>query len=227
MPTSYFAPPFFKFLTELTANNDRTWFNSNKTRYIHDVQEPALQFISDFAPRLRKISPHYVADPRPMGGSMFRIYRDTRFSKDKTPYKEYVGIAFRQPGTDVHAPGLYLHLQPGACYAGVGVWRPESPVANRIRQAIADQPAAWKSATRGKGFLSSWTIEGETLSRPPKGFDPDHPFIDDIKKKDFTAGAKLTQKQVAAPRFLDDYAKLLTAAKPFQAFLAKAVGVHF
>lgn len=225
MPTSYFSTSFFKFLTELAANNDRTWFNANKDRYVHEVQEPALQFVSDFGPRLKKISPHLVADPRTQGGSMFRIYRDTRFSKDKTPYKDHVGIAFRQPA--MHAPGVYLHLQPGACYAGVGIWRPEPPTAAGIRQAIAAHPADWKTASRGKAFTSVWTMDGESLARPPKGFDPNHPFIDDIKRKDFTAGTKLTQKQTSSPSFLDDYAKLLGSAKPFMAFLAAATGAPF
>ncbi len=91
---SYFTPGSLKFLRDLAANNERDWFQSNKERYLSLIQEPALQLIEDFAPRLAKISKHFVADPRPQGGSLFRIYRDIRFSKDKTPYKTYVGDAF-------------------------------------------------------------------------------------------------------------------------------------
>src|SRR5918992_6326144 len=107
-----FTPDLFAFLRELAANNDREWFAANKTRYVADVQEPALAFIEDVGVRLPEVSGHFVADARTVGGSLFRIYRDTRFSKDKTPYKTHVGIQLRhESGKDVHAPGFYLHLE--------------------------------------------------------------------------------------------------------------------
>src|SRR5688572_4758258 len=118
----YFTPATFRFLRELARHNERDWFNTNKARFVSDVQEPALQFIADFAPKLEKLSPHFVADPRPQGGSLFRIYRDTRFSKDKTPYKTHVAMRFNhEAGPDVHAPGFYIHIEPGSSYAGVGL----------------------------------------------------------------------------------------------------------
>ncbi len=124
---SYFTPSSLKFLRDLAANNERDWFQSNKERYLSLIQEPALQFIADFAPRLAKISTHFVSDPRPQGGSLFRIYRDIRFSKDKTPYKTFAAMRFgHESGGDVHAPGFYLHIEPGNSYAGVGLWRPEA-----------------------------------------------------------------------------------------------------
>ncbi|MGZ6096116.1 MAG: TIGR02453 family protein, partial [Polyangiales bacterium] len=106
----YFDKGLFDFLVELKANNDRDWFNANKTRYERDVKEPFLDFISDASPALRKISRSIVADPRPVGGSLFRIYRDTRFAKDKTPYKTHAGAHFQAGGKGVHGPGYYLHL---------------------------------------------------------------------------------------------------------------------
>ena len=101
----HFTPKMFSFLRDLADNNDREWFAANKDRYETDVREPALDFIEDFADRLLKISPNFSADPRKQGGSMFRIHRDTRFSKDKTPYKIHTGMQFRHVATkdDVHA----------------------------------------------------------------------------------------------------------------------------
>ena len=108
-----FDPEFFEFMADLAANNDREWFAANKERYEAEVLEPALAFIEDFSYRLREISPNFVADPRRTGGSLFRIYRDTRFAKDKTPFKTHTGMQFRHvAGKDVHAPGFYLHLDP-------------------------------------------------------------------------------------------------------------------
>ena len=136
-----FGPELFSFLTDLRANNDRDWFAANKHRYEQDLLEPALAFIEDFAPRLEKISPHFRADPRPSGGSLFRIYRDTRFSKDKSPYKTNLGIHFRhERAKDAHAPGYYLHIGPGEVFAGGGIWQPGTDGATRIREAIVADP---------------------------------------------------------------------------------------
>src|SRR4051794_36073157 len=112
-----FSPDLFAFLRELAANNDREWFAANKARYVAEVQEPALAFVEDVGMRLPQVSRHFVADTRTVGGSVFRIYRDTRFAKDKTPYKTHTGIQFRHARSrDVHAPGFYLHLEPGSVF---------------------------------------------------------------------------------------------------------------
>jgi len=102
---AHFGPGLFKFLTELKRNNKRVWFQANKHRYQEQVRDPAQRFILDFSPMLKKISPHFIADPRPIGGSLFRIYRDTRFTKDKSPYKTHTGLHFRhKDGKDAHTP---------------------------------------------------------------------------------------------------------------------------
>lgn len=138
------TPALFDFLRELRENNDREWFKANRARYFSDVRDPMLEFIADFAAPLAEISPHFVADPRPNGGSLFRIYRDLRFSPDKTPYKTNVGAHFRHAaGRDAHAPGFYLHLEPGMCFAGCGVWRPSGPAVRKIREAIHERQDAW------------------------------------------------------------------------------------
>ncbi len=151
--TPYFSPRLFGFLRELKKNNNRAWFEANKTRYIADVRDPMLRFIEDFGKPLFELSPHFLADPRPAGGSMFRIYRDIRFSKDKDPYKTHAAAQFRHvKGKDVHAPGFYLHLEPGSVFAASGIWRPDAATATAVREAIAAKPQLWKSAVSGKEF---------------------------------------------------------------------------
>jgi len=147
-----FSPAPFRFLRELKANNDREWFAANKDRYEADVRGPALDFVADMAPHLERISPHFVADPRPAGRSLFRIHRDTRFSRDKSPYKTYVGVQFRHElAKDAHAPGFYLHLEPKGVFVGAGTWRPDAPALAKIREAIARRPEGWRSRKRVRG----------------------------------------------------------------------------
>jgi uncharacterized protein (TIGR02453 family) len=229
MGQRYFDQKLFAFLRDLAANNDRDWFKANQERYELHVREPALDFITDYAEALRSISEHFVADARRVGGSLFRIQRDTRFSKDKTPYKTHVGIHFRHFATrgDVHAPGFYLHLEPGGSFAGLGLWRPKTADAYAIRQKIADEPGRWKRAARGTRFAEIYRLEGESLKRPPRGFDPEHPLIDDLKRKDFLGTTRLSQKTIISASFMDTYLRLCQAGSPFMKFLCEAVEVPF
>jgi uncharacterized protein (TIGR02453 family) len=228
--TRHFTPKTFAFLRDLAENNDRDWFTANKDRYEEEVREPALDFIQDFADRLVKISPHFTADPRRQGGSLFRIHRDTRFSKDKTPYKTHTGMQFRHVATqgDVHAPGFYLHIEPRSCWAGVGLWRPSTDDAYAIRDRISDDPDGWKKAAYGKRFTDSFELsDGDPLVKVPRQYDEHHPFADDLRRRSFVAGAELTQKAVTDDDFVDAYAALCTTASPFMSFLCDAVGVAF
>lgn len=228
MPHKYFTPKTFAFLRDLEANNNRPWFKERKDVYDSVIKEPALDFIEDFGPYLAKISKHFLADPSPVGGSLFRIQRDTRFGKDKTPYKTNTGMHFRHfLAKDAHAPGFYLHIEPGGCFAGIGLWRPEPVVANQIRQVIADNPGRWKRVAHGKPTSTYWGQDGEKLKRPPKGFDPGHPLIEDLKRKDFLATARLTQRQVTGSGFLEDWAAMCKAGSGYVKFLCEAVGVPF
>lgn len=228
---SYFTPAVFSFLRELAANNEKEWWEANKDRYIRLIREPAKEFIADFEPRLHNLSDHFVADTRTNGGSLMRPYRDTRFAKDKTPYKTNVGIQFRhEAGKDVHAPGFYVHIEPGECFAGVGMWRPETKVARQIREVIHDDPDAWRKATRSKAFSSVWNIdpgEDDMLKRVPKEFDPDFAFADDLRMKSFIAGRRMTQKEVTSPEFDVTLARAFKAASAYTAFLCRAVGLPY
>jgi uncharacterized protein (TIGR02453 family) len=223
--TRHFTPALFKFMKDLAAHNDRGWFAANKERYLNDLKDPALRFIVDFGSRLVKISPHFLADPRPNGGALFRIYRDIRFSKDKRPYKDHTGLHFRHAaGKNAHTPGFYLHLQPGNSFVGVGLWRPDTPTLKLIRDALVADAGLWKKAVGGQKFRKAFLVSGESLKRPPKGYDPDHPLIDVLKRKDFTAFAPLTQKQVTAPGFLDEFADLCKTGGSLVKSVCEAIG---
>ena len=225
---AYFTPDLFRFLSELTLHNNRDWFQENKERYERSVRDPFLRFVAELGPRLKKISPYFVADPSPVGGSMMRIYRDIRFSKDKTPYKTAVAAHFwHAKGTEGATPAFYLRLQPGNSSAGGGIWRPEPGALKRIRNAIAEDGKTWKRIKDGREFRSSCGMTGESLKRPPPGFDADNPFIDDIKRKDFATTAPLDDRRVATASFMDDLLDSFATTSPFLKFLTKAVGLSF
>jgi uncharacterized protein (TIGR02453 family) len=148
-----FSKATFAFLDELAANNDRAWFEANKPRYEELVREPALEFIAAMAVPLAKFAPHFRAEPRKMGGSLMRVFRDTRFSRDKTPYKTNIGIQFRHElGKDVHAPGFYLHIATDECFFGAGSWHPEADLLGRIRDHITENPKRWFAVRDDKKF---------------------------------------------------------------------------
>ena len=219
-----FGPGLMKFLKALAANNRRDWFEENKARYEAEVREPALALIRELGPRLERISPYFVASDRKVGGSLMRIHRDVRFSKDKSPYKTNVGIQFRhEAGKDVHAPGYYLHIEPSGCFLGAGMWHPESSALKGVRDGIVADPAAWKKARDGKAFRRQWDLAGDSLKRPPRGYDAEHPMLADLKRKDHIAVADLDAKLLTSP----DLPKILIdhfrAAKPYMAFQAAAL----
>jgi uncharacterized protein (TIGR02453 family) len=211
-------PSAFAFLKDLRRNNRREWFAANKERYVAELRDPLCDFVRAFGGRLGKISKYLVADPAPNGGSMFRIYRDTRFAKDKSPYKTHAGIWFTHAeGRESPAPGFYLHVEPGNVFMGAGIWRAEPEPLAEVRAAIAAQPARWK---RERGKLD----DGETLSRPPRGFDPEHPCIEDIKRKQFTVSAPFAEADATKAGFVDRYAAACRRAVPLMRFLTEAVG---
>lgn len=224
----HFSPEFFDFLAELKENNTREWFQNNKERFVAEVQAPMLRFIADFAAPLKAISPHFVADPRPSGGSMFRIYRDVRFSKDKKPYKTHAAAQFRhRAGRDAHAPGFYLHLEPGNVFVGAGSWHPAPDALSDIRGAIVEQPSRWRSAISDPGFRKHHRLGGESLQRAPRGFDPEHPLIDEIKRRDFICVEEFTQSAACKTGFIDRVETSCRAAGPFVKFLTEAVRQKF
>jgi uncharacterized protein (TIGR02453 family) len=223
-----FSPELFAFLRELVDNNDREWFTAHKARYVAEVQEPALAFVEDVGLRLPEVSRHFVADARTTGGSLFRIYRDIRFSKDKTPYKAHAGIQFRhERARDAHAPGYYLHLEPGSVFMACGTWHPDRDALHAIRTAIAARPSRWQTIVEEPAFRQHFRLGGETLKRPPAGFDRDHPLVDELKRKDFIAVAGLTEADATAGDFLDRFLDLCAAAGGFMRFLCDSARVSY
>jgi uncharacterized protein (TIGR02453 family) len=219
---SYVTPRTFRFLSELARNNDRAWFTAHKESYNERVRDPLLAFVEAFGPRLAKISEYMVADPRPVGGSLFRVYRDTRFARDKSPYKTYAGMTFRHAlGRELTAPGFYLHIEPGRCFGAAGMWHAPSDALKQVRDAIVAHPQRWKRARR------ELDEDGERLVRPPRGFDAEHPFIEDLKLKGFTRSVSYTQKEVCSPDFLDRFTRDCRKGAPLMEFLAEAVGVDW
>lgn len=220
---SYFTPDLFDFLAQLRRHNRRDWFLKNKGRYESDVRDPVLRFIADLAPRLRAISPYLVADPRPNGGSLFRIYRDTRFSADKKPYKTHAGMHFphAKAGNDVHVPGYYFHLEPSGSFLAAGIWRPDAPATYRIRRAIVAAPGRWKKACRG------FELEGDRLQRPPHGFPAGHPLMEELKWKDFLVSTALTDREICAAGFLTRFTRECRRMAPLVGFLSEALGLKF
>jgi uncharacterized protein (TIGR02453 family) len=224
-----FPNDLFVFLKELAANNNREWFTENKPRYRASIVEPMCDFIEAMGDRLPKISDCFVADTRTNGGSMFRIYRDTRFSKDKRPYKQNVGCQFRHmAGKDAHAPGFYVHLEPDNVFVGGGIWQPPSQILGKIRTMIVENPAEWKRITSNKKIIERMGgIAGDGLKRPPRGYDPNHPFIEDLKRKSIYAFQNIDSSVVTAPDFIDEVGEAFTTISPLMRFITEALELPY
>lgn len=247
MPKSYFTPETFKFLRGLAGHNDRDWFTAHKTDYEANLRQPFLRLIADLAEPLQAISAQYVANPKPVGGSLFRIHRDTRFASDKRPYKEHSGASFYHAATRgmsrggdadqgtmgrLDAPGFYLHVAPdgaaGGSFCGGGLWHPQPATLKRVRDYLLNNPASWKSAIGSSAFTKTYGgLGGESLSRPPRGYAADHPLIEDLKRKDYVCAAALDEAALCRP----DLPKLLIqryrVAAPLIDWLCGALDLEF
>ncbi len=218
------------FLADLAANNDREWFQANKKRYERDLKKPALAFIDAFADPLQQISPHFQAIPKASGGSLFRIFRDTRFSKDKTPYKKNTGMHFRHEdaGRDAHTPGFYLHIQPDDSGVGVGIWMPDNTVLGQLRDKIVAEPERWTAlkthlASKGLQFMDS----DKDLKRVPRGYDKNHEHARDLRRKSIAVHKKLSDAEVTAPDFQSKLASTFEDGAPLVEFVCEALGLAY
>ncbi|MFA6015286.1 MAG: DUF2461 domain-containing protein [Gallionellaceae bacterium] len=223
-----FTKATFSFLNELADNNNRAWFEANKPRYEALVREPALGFIEAMEPALKCFAQSFRAEPRKVGGSLMRVFRDTRFSRDKTPYKTNIGIQFRHAlGKDVHAPGFYVHIATDECFFAVGCWHPESDALGKIRDLVAQKPEKWLAARNDKKFTAQWELAGDSLIRPPRGYAAEHPAIADIKRKDFIAIAPLSRKEVTGRSLVELTEQRFAETVPFMKFLCEALDVQY
>lgn len=223
-----FEPTLFQFLEDLAENNNRVWFQANKGRYEREVLEPAMGFIRAMRPGLKRISASFLASDQRVGGSLMRVYRDTRFGKDKTPYKTNVGIQFRhEAGRDVHAPGFYVHLAAEECFLALGLWRPDAESLKRVREAIVDQPDRWKRTVGERKFRQEYVLEGDSLKRPPRDFPADHPLVEDLKRTDFIGVCDLRRKDVLSKEFVERVTTSFASARGFMRFLCEALRVSY
>ncbi len=224
------SPELFRFLRELRRNNNRDWFTENRPRFREAVQQPMIGFIETIAPWLEQNTPAFVADTRLNGGSLFRIYRDTRFSADKTPYKTNVGCNFRhRAGKDAHAPGFYVHIAPDEIFFGGGIWSPPTPVLNRIRDAIVEEPTHWRTIQNAPAFtnLLGGLSGTQSLKNAPRGYPNDHPCIDDLKRKSLFAFASCTEAEVCADDFPDRVTEAFEALSPLMRFMVRALDLSW
>jgi uncharacterized protein (TIGR02453 family) len=225
---AYFTSDGLRFLEQLRAHNDKTWFDANKARFEQGLREPGLRLVADLAPVLAKVSKHFVAEAKPMGGSMSRIYRDTRFSKDKSPYKTALFFHFRHArGTEDASPAFYFHVEPGASTVGGGVWHPAPPALDKIRRAIVRSPDAWDRAKGRSKVGAACTMGGEMLKKVPRGYDPDDAHAEDLKRKDFGVHQPAPDALLTSPKLAAELGKRFAAAAPVLEFLCKAVGLPF
>ena len=228
MAQPYFTDKTFRFLRALARNNSREWFLAHKADYDAHLRNPFLQLITDLQPDVLAVSEHYRSDPRGVGGSLFRIHRDTRFSNDKTPYKTWSGARiFHARSKEIEAPSFYVHVQPGNSFVGAGLWHPQPESQRRIRQFIFDNPGAWKAAAHAPAFRRRFTLDGEALVRPPRGFPADHELIDDLKRKNFVAMAALGDDEVLGPALRKTIAGQLALLAPLTDYLCAALDLEF
>lgn len=225
----YFSDASFKFLRSLDRHNNREWFLAHKSDYEARVRAPFQRLLTDLQPALEAISSHFRADPRPVGGSLFRIQRDTRFAGDKAPYKPWQGARlFHERRREVAAPSFYLHLQPGNCFVGAGLWHPETETVRKVRHFILDNPGSWKAAAHAPAFRKRFDLDdSEMLVRMPRGFPDDFEFREDLRRKNFVAFRTVADDVMTGPRLRPTLEKDLAALAPFVDYLCAALDLDF
>jgi uncharacterized protein (TIGR02453 family) len=226
---AYFTGKSFSFLRSLARHNERGWFQAHKADYETHVRAPFQRLLGDLQPALAGVSAHYRSDPRAVGGSLFRIQRDTRFANDKSPYKGWQGARlFHARRRETAAPSFYLHLEPGASFAGAGLWHPEVPTQRRVRQFIFENPGSWRAAAHAPAFRRRFDLgEDDMLVRPPHGFPADFAFIDDLRRRNFVAWRSIDDDAMAGPRLRQALERDLAALAPFVDYLCAALDLEF
>ncbi len=182
------------FLRDLSANNRKDWFDEHKQTYEEVIREPALDLIEEVGAWFEAANLPYVATAKKVGGSLSRIYRDVRFSKDKSPYHDHVVLYFSHRGaTEARPmPGIGIRFDGKAIGMGAGIWSAPTPVLNKIRDGIVADPSGWQQVTKGL------TLDGERLKTAPRGYDKQHPLVDDLRLKNYLAHVPLAKKDLGA-----------------------------
>ena len=201
-----FPAETLRFLRALKRNNRREWFEAHRGDYEQYVRQPMTAIVERLAVDLRAFAPELVASPKV---SMYRIYRDTRFSDNKTPYKTHVAAVFPTRGLEKHqGAGLYFHVSPDEVWIGGGMYMPQPPQLHSVREHIAGHFKQLRAIVESPGFRKHLgTLEGDKLKRVPRGFAAEHPAAEYLKFKHFVAGAELPSTLATSPAF---YTTLLT-----------------
>ncbi|HRK58357.1 MAG TPA: DUF2461 domain-containing protein [Candidatus Kapabacteria bacterium] len=220
-----FSPDILKFLQELSANNTRDWFAEHRDRYDSNVRLPAKQLIATMADRFDELHIHYKADDKT---SMFRIHRDTRFSKDKSPYKTNVGVFFPFIGTNttagkpVERPGIYCHIEPGNCAIGGGIYMPTSDQLKAIRARIYSHHEEWYEIIHSRQFTTIFAtgIHGESLKTMPRGYELNHAASEYIRKKQWYVWETFDESVLFTEEIIDILEEKSIASLAFHEFLS-------
>jgi len=224
-----FSADTLKFMKEIATNNNREWFDLNRQRYEDEVRERAFDYIRSMAEPIGELSPHFIVAATKTRGSLMRVFRDTRFSKEKTPYKTNIGIQFRHvAGKDVHAPGFYLHIEPGNVFIAAGIWSPDNPTLHKVRTLIDEDPDGWKKVKRNLiNKKTGFEFHGESLKKAPKGFASDHPLLDDLRRKHYIAVKQLDKKVVLGASATKNTAALFKKVAPLVKYICDANDLKF
>ena len=227
--STYFTASSLKFLRSLARHNERAWFLEHKADYEKHVRAPFQQLLIDLQPAVAALSVHYRSDPKTVGGSMFRMQRDTRFSGDKAPYKPWQGARiFHERRKQIAAPSFYLHLQPGASFIGAGLWHPETHTQRNIRQFIFENPDTWARVAHDNKLRQRFDLAAEDmLVRPPPGFPSDFAYIDDLRHRNFALLAGFDDEQITSPGLLKLVEKDFARLAPFVDYLCAAQNLEF
>jgi len=213
-----FPPDTLRFLRRLKRNNDREWFQAHKDEYERFVREPMIELVTGLGPAVQSFAPEMVADPK---RCIYRIYRDTRFSHDKTPYKTQVAALFWPRGQAKHASAsLYFHVAPAEVLIAGGVYMPGSAELRRIRRHVAAHHAELRRILKSRSLIRLFGgLEGEQLTRAPQGCAPDHPAIDLLRRKQFLLYTTEPVKLAESPDLIKHLVVSFSAMMPFIRFL--------
>lgn len=225
---AYFTDRSFRFLRSLARNNERAWFNAHRSDYETHVRAPFQRLLVDLQPALAGVSPHFRADPRNVGGSLYRIQRDVRRYADKAPYKSWQGAELFYERRHTAAPSFFVHLQDDASFVGAGLWYPEPATMRRVRQFIVDNPNGWRVAAHGSAFLERFALDDrEMLVRGPRGFPLDSEFADDLRRKNLLAIRRVDNAGMTAEDLLGQIERDLETLTPFVDYLCAALDLEF
>lgn len=226
-----FYPPFegfpcqgIDFMKRLKRNNNRPWFEKHKGEYESYVKLPMQSLISALQPHFLRFAPEFEVNPKK---SLFRIYRDIRFSNDKTPYKTHAAAHFvlRGKPKGVEGSGYYVHIEPGEVFLGGGIYMPDSDQLKRIRRAIDTNANQFLSILNSKRFLSTFKkLQGEKLKRIPKGYEAGHPMAEWLMQKQFFVWVEWPEARCKQEKFVTEIAAVFEAATPLVRFLNEAMG---